>query len=276
MKRILITGVTGFVGRQVLNNIATKDIQVIVVARDIQHVFVEHYPAIERVIITSDIFSETEEWWVKTLQDIDMIIHVAWYVKPGEYLQSNQNMDCLLGTVTMAKAAVKAGVKRVVGIGTCFEYDLNCRMLATSTPLKPSSVYASAKAATYLALSQWLPLKGVEFAWCRLFYLYGEGEDCNRLAPYIRDKLIAGTPVDLTSGNQIRDFIDVKEAGIQIADISFSEVIGAVNICSGVPITIKKFAENIADEFGRRDLLRFGTRPDNLVDPLCVVGIKNN
>jgi dTDP-6-deoxy-L-talose 4-dehydrogenase (NAD+) len=49
---------------------------------------------------------------------------------------------------------------------------------------------------------------------------------------------------------------------------------GPVNICSAQPITVRQLAETIADEFGRRDLLRFGARPDNLVDPPCVVGIR--
>ena len=38
---------------------------------------------------------------------------------------------------------------------------------------------------------------------------------------------------------------------------------GAVNICSGVPVTVREIAEKIADEYGRRDLLHFGARPDN-------------
>lgn len=49
---------------------------------------------------------------------------------------------------------------------------------------------------------------------------------------------------------------------------------GAINICSGVPVTIRQLAERIADEYGRRDLLKFGARADNLVDPPSVVGLK--
>jgi dTDP-6-deoxy-L-talose 4-dehydrogenase (NAD+) len=49
---------------------------------------------------------------------------------------------------------------------------------------------------------------------------------------------------------------------------------GAVNICSGIPITVRQLAEQVADEYGRRDLLKFGVRPDNLVDPPCVVGVR--
>jgi dTDP-6-deoxy-L-talose 4-dehydrogenase (NAD+) len=34
-------------------------------------------------------------------------------------------------------------------------------------------------------------------------------------------------------------------------------------------------AEQIADEYGRRDLLRFGVRPDNPIDPPCVIGVRD-
>ena len=93
--------------------------------------------------------------------------------------------------------------------------------------------------------------------------------------PYLRNKLVAGEPAELTSGNQIRDFIDVSIAGRLIADTALGTVQGPVNICSGIPITVKQLAENIADEYGRRDLLIFGSRPDSLIDPPCVVGITN-
>jgi dTDP-6-deoxy-L-talose 4-dehydrogenase (NAD+) len=147
-------------------------------------------------------------------------------------------------------------------------------MLSVETPLRPLTPYAGAKAGAFMALSQWLPQQGVEFAWCRLFYLYGEGEDARRFVPYLRAKLRAGETAELTSGEQIRDYLDVAEAGRMIVETALGAMQGPVNICSGTPITIRQFAEEIADEYGRRDLLRFGARPDNIVDPPCVVGIR--
>ena len=146
--------------------------------------------------------------------------------------------------------------------------------MSVETPLKASTVYAQAKADAFAALSQLLPRHGIEFAWCRLFYLFGEAEDPRRLVPYLRARLKAGQPAELSSGAQIRDFLDVREAGRMIVEAALGPVQGPVNICSGKPITVRQLAEMIADEFGRRDLLRFGARPDNLVDPPCVVGIR--
>jgi nucleoside-diphosphate-sugar epimerase len=202
------------------------------------------------------------------------VIHVAWNVEPATYLQSIKNLDCLTGTLHLAKGAAQARVRRFIGIGTCFEYDLTGGMLSVQTPLRPLTPYAGAKAAAFMALSQWLPQQGVEFAWCRLFYLHGEGEDERRLVPYLRAKLMAGEPAELTSGKQIRDYLDVREAARMIVETALSAVQGPVNICSGMPITVRQLAEQIADEYGRRDLLRFGARPDNLVDPPCVVGLR--
>jgi nucleoside-diphosphate-sugar epimerase len=273
-KRVLITGATGFVGRQVLHHLAKQNVRLTVIVRDGKQTMLKDNPAVETVIATLDLFAEDEEWWVNALQGIDTIIHVAWYAEPGKYLQSFKNLDCLQGTLSMAKGAAHAGVRRFIGIGTCSEYDLNQGVLSVETPLKPLTPYAGTKAAAYMALSQWLPAQAVEFAWCRLFYLYGDGEDARRLVPYLRAKLAAGEPAELTSGNQIRDFIDVSEAGRFIAEAALATVQGPINICSGIPITVKQLVENIADEYGRRDLLKFGVRADNLFDPLCVVGVR--
>ena len=173
----------------------------------------------------------------------------------------------------MAQAAAEAGVRRFVGVGTCFEYQHSTATLSVESPLGPTSPYAAAKASTYLTLSNCLPMHGVEFAWCRLFYLYGEGEDSRRLVPSIRNALSHGQEVALTSGTQVRDFLDVQEAGKCIAKVVMRNHTGPLNICSGKPVTVRELAGSIADEYGRRDLLKFGARAENPVDPPFVVGI---
>jgi nucleoside-diphosphate-sugar epimerase len=174
----------------------------------------------------------------------------------------------------LARGAAQAKIRRFIGIGTCFEYDLSAGHLSIQTALRPTTPYAEAKAAAFTQLSQLLPQQGIEFAWCRLFYLYGERENERRLVPYLRSKLMAGEHAELSSGEQIRDYLDVRDAGRMIVEAALGTAQGPVNICSGVAVTIRQLAEQIADEYGRRDLLRFGARPDNLIDPPCVVGLR--
>ena len=272
-KVVLLTGATGFVGSQILKGLVELRIPVRCVVRissKSKLLVPDHL--LESIVFTEDVFAESEAWWGKCLQGVDTVVHAAWYAEHGKYLQSPINIDCLQGTLRLAKSIVTAGVRRLVGIGTCAEYKLSNQKLTTETELNPLSPYAAAKAAAFMCLSQWLPLQGVEFAWCRLFYLYGEGEDPRRLIPFLHANLASGRPVELTSGTQVRDFLDVKTAARQIVQAAMGASVGALNICSGTSISIRAIAESIADKYNRKDLLRFGARPENPFDPPHVVG----
>lgn len=270
---VLLTGSTGFVGRQVLRALLHRGARVRAVVREGRQDF--QVSDVVQWVETPDLFAESAAWWARACEGVDTVLHVAWYTEPGKYLQSTLNLDCLEGTLRLARGSADAGIRRFVGIGTCFEYDLAAGVLAIDTPLRPLTPYAASKAAAFLALSQYLPARHIEFAWGRLFYLYGEHEDPRRLVPYVRQQLSAGNAAQLTSGTQVRDFLDVREAGDLLAELALGYVQGPVNICSGNPITVRELAEQIADEYGRRDLLMFGARPDNLIDPPKVVGIRS-
>jgi dTDP-6-deoxy-L-talose 4-dehydrogenase (NAD+) len=273
MASIALTGATGFVGRQILRFLAERGHNVRLIVRVGKGRALDVGASTVELVNTTDLFAESIERLCDMLEGIDTLIHAAWYAEPGKYLTSPLNVDCLNGSIRLAQAFQMSGGRRFVGVGSCAEYDLDAGVLKTVTPLRPGTLYAACKASAYLVLSHLLPSEKIEFVWCRLFYLFGEGEDPRRLVPYLHQQLSAGVPVELTSGNQIRDFLDVRVAGAMIAETAIGNYQGPINICSGVPVTVRQLAERIADEYGRRDLLRFGVRPDNLFDPPCVVGV---
>jgi nucleoside-diphosphate-sugar epimerase len=277
MKTILLTGATGFVGRNIIKVLNKKKVNIIPVIRpkSKKKLDLKKIKNIKRIILSKDIFKENKLWWKDQCKGVDIIIHTAWFVEPGKYLKSIKNKQCLMGSLNLAKGAALAGVKRFIGIGTCFEYDLSFGQLSVNTPLNPMTPYARAKVNLYRELLIYFSKHPIDFLWCRLFYLYGEGEDKRRLVPYINNQIKNGKKVELTNKNYIRDYLKVSMAAKMIVEVALGKKKGAVNICSGVPITIEAFAKKIADKYQRRDLLNFGSKSFNSNDPPCVVGIPN-
>lgn len=273
MVDVVLTGATGFVGTQILRTLLDRGCTVRVPVRNPSQVR-QKYLSREglEIVETSDLFSEDAEGLEALLRGARTLIHAAWFATPGEYLNSAMNLACLTGTLNLARAFSLSGGKRFVGLGTCAEYYPSPGLITTATPLEPQNLYAACKMSAYQVLRHFCSSEAISFSWCRIFYLYGEGENGLRLVPYVRRQLEAGQAVMLTRGDQIRDFLDVAEAGRMIVDVALGDDQGAVNICSGKPTTVRQLVEGIADEYGRRDLLRFGAKAENCFDPPSIVG----
>lgn len=274
ISRLLLTGSTGFVGRAVTRQLRGLGIPLRHVVRAGSDGRIDGMGAADQVVECADLFDQSQDWWAQTCAGCDGVLHLAWYAEPGQYQLSARNFDCLSGSLTMARGAIAAGVERFVGVGTCLEYDLSPGAVAADAPLAPRSPYAAAKAACGLALGHMLPLAGVSFLWARLFYLYGAGEDPRRLIAYLHRQLAAGNSVELSAGDQVRDFLDVDMAAELLVRELLGTRQGAVNISSGTGTTVRQLAETIADTYGRRDLLRFGVRPASPDDPPVVIGLR--
>ncbi|MCC7253995.1 MAG: NAD(P)-dependent oxidoreductase [Hyphomicrobium sp.] len=275
MSVVLLTGGSGFVGRQIHKHLAARGHEVRLALRPGAQARLAAGAVVDAIVETDDLFAETPDWWAEACSGVDAVIHAAWYVEPGRYLDSPENARCVAGSFALAQGAREAGVGHFIGIGTCFEYRLPSRHLDVDAPLGPATLYAASKVALYHMLAAWHAKQGGVFSWCRIFYLFGEGEHPNRLVPYLRGCLEAGETARLSAGTQLRDFLDVAEAGAMIADVIDTGQPGAINVCSGEEITIRAFAERIADGYGRRDLLEFGAAQVHPSDPSSVVGICN-
>ncbi|WP_122072982.1 NAD(P)-dependent oxidoreductase [Pseudophaeobacter sp. EL27] len=272
MSRILLTGATGFVGLPVAQKLVATGHDLTCIIRPGSEEKLEGLKV--RTILCDDVFAQPSDWWNDTLTGVDTVVHLAWYAEPGKYLTSERNLDCLVGTLSMAKGAVAAKLRRFVGVGTCFEYDLSVGELSVDTALAPDTPYAASKVAAFTMLKSWFATTEIEFLWARLFYLYGAREDDRRLVPYLHNQLRNGKVAELSHGKAVRDYSDVDAAAdLLVKDVTGNRV-GPTNICSGRGVTIRALAEEIADQYNRRDLLEFGARPDNLTDPPVVIGLR--
>jgi nucleoside-diphosphate-sugar epimerase len=252
---VLLTGANGFVGRQILKHLIDAEFKVRLVLRNSQNI-TSQLNKVEKIILTNDLFSEDQKWWFSVLDNVDIVIHAAWFVDPKTYKNSNQNINCLIGSLQMASAILLSNVKRFVGIGTCFEYDLSLNQpLTINHPLIPSNLYAATKCSLFLTLRELFKGSNIQFSWGRIFYLFGEGEEASRLTPYLHNNLSKGCKVKLKESNGIRDFIDVIDAAKIIVENIQSNKEGPFNICSGKGISIKQYAKKIAKKYNAINLI---------------------
>lgn len=251
--KILVTGGSGFIGRQVTNELRQMGHTPFVVARNPNSldsgVEVRH---------TEDLFSADKEELTRLLDGMDSVVHLAWHVDPFDYMHSDANWRCLIGSVNLALVSREMEIEHFTGIGTCLEYDQRHSVCSPTTPLEPDSIYGAAKTSQLYALKGVFHGSKTALAWARPFFIYGEGENPERLVPHIRSQISQGSFPSLRSPTAIRDYLDVAEVGRRIAKIADLRLTGVHNICSGKPISVFELARGIALEMGREDLVEEG------------------
>ena len=199
-------------------------------------------------------------------------VHLAWYAAPGKYWTALENLDCVTMTLSFAQSLARNGCARFVGVGSCAEYDWTGGVLSeSSTPLKPRTLYGISKNATRMLVEALCEHMSISFAWPRLFYLYGPGEDPNRLVPSVTLALLRGEVARCTEGKQLRDFLYVDDVASAICAVTASDCQGAINIGSGEPVSVRTIVELIGKALGRGDQIAFGALSSDSGDPPLLV-----
>jgi nucleoside-diphosphate-sugar epimerase len=113
----------------------------------------------------------------------------------------------------------------------------------------------------------------MSFAWARFFLMFGEREDRRRLIPLLIRGLLKGEEVALSSGRQIRDFLDTHDIASALARLLAAEhVTGPVNVASGRGATLRSVGRMLAELCGQPEsLLKFGALPDREGEPPSLV-----
>jgi nucleoside-diphosphate-sugar epimerase len=265
--KVLLTGAGGFVGSHVATELLARGHEVRAVRRPGKpsEAFAGIAHRVESVEL--DLFAADAARLDALARGGDLCIHLAWYAVPGKYLAAAENVECVSGSLRLLRALARNGCRRAVFVGSCFEYEFLPEPLREDGPVQPQSLYAASKLATRLMGEPLARIDGIEFAWARLFYLFGPFEDRRRLVPYVIDTLLRGEPVEVTQGTQVRDFLHVADVASALVAIALSKATGVVNVGSARPVTVRQVVSTLDSLIGRPGLVRFGARPDNPTDP---------
>lgn len=201
-------------------------------------------------------------------------LHLAWYAEPGKFWQSELNKEWLECSLHLLKEFAGSGGKRFVGAGTCAEYDWTEQIMHEDrTRLHAASCYGRCKAQMFLAGSAMAKEAGIQFAWGRIFWLFGPGEDPRRVVPYVINSILDGTEAKCSSGKQERDYIFVDDLARAFALLVDADFEGAINLASGKAIAVRDLLESVACALGRAELLKLGAIETGEEEPLVVADI---
>ncbi|MFH0882216.1 MAG: NAD(P)-dependent oxidoreductase [bacterium] len=268
---VLVTGGCGFIGSAVVRAFAGRGNDVTVA--DIPGANRDRIGQVaDRVrMVDLDVTDHTAASALVKAAKPDTVVHLAWYAVPGKYPSSTENVPFIGATLNLMQASAEAGVKKFVGIGTCFEYDFETNIMREDSPTKPSSLYAACKLATFTAATKLAEMIELPMAWVRFFYQYGPWEDERRLVASVIRKLLMGEKAQASTGEQVRDFLHVGDDASGVLAVLDSDLTGAVNVGSGVPVTVRQIVETIGRLTGRGELIELGAYQPRVDDPPMVV-----
>lgn len=252
VKRVLLTGASGFIGRHALKPLLDRGYEV--------HATFSTEPieSDPRVIWhKADLLDRGTTGKLCSEVQATHLLHFAWYVDPKDYKTSPENKRWVEATRALVRTFRESGGTRAVLAGTCMEYDWTVPqevLIENSSPVKPATPYGIAKNETRLSCEKYAKENNLSFAWGRIFFLYGPHEAPERLVPLAIHSLLEGTTPRITAGGLVRDYSYVLDTAGAFAALVDSDATGAVNIASGNPITLKDIVVSIAQMVGKPEL----------------------
>ena len=249
-KRCFITGGKGFVGKSLAKKLISLGAEVIA-------------PTRAEMDLTKSV--EVAKKIHEAQPEILFHLAAAGVVHgPGPSEINNVNV---LGTHTLV-STVKQLTKTPVLIlmGSCSEYKDKKSSLLETDELGSLNDYGLSKIkAAELARKDG---QGLSIRWVRLFNCYGPYEPAGRLLPYMVNEARSGLPIEVTAGEQYRDFTyidDVSEALIRLAlSAEGTKNWEDFNLGSGRPVYLKEYIDLIKKtlaEFNIHANIRYGAKP---------------
>jgi nucleoside-diphosphate-sugar epimerase len=229
--RILVTGASGFIGSAVVRRLTQGGHECIAFQGDLL--------SAERPDLSS--------------AKATHCVHAAWYTDHSDYLTHDVNRKWAAASLRLADEFSRAGGQRFVGLGTCLEYDVanaDGPCSEDRTPMLPETLYARCKLDLFDGLKQ----RGGNFAWARIFFVYGPGDRDGRLVPYMIERFSRGEKAGPTCGGLRRDYIHVDDLAGQLVRIALSDMQGAINTGTGHAPTLSELFAAGAMAFDRPDL----------------------
>ena len=284
MKRVVITGPTGAIGRALINEALNKGYEVLaVVHRDSTRA--DELGGIPRCQVLKLDLSEypkaIEEMekqgirWEMTEKDPESIFfHLAWEASFGEGRNDiHVQMQNVRASMEAVSFAVALGCGTFVGAGSQAEYgrveqqpgsmfpDLSLR---PETPTNPDTGYGSAKLCAGHFTRYFAEHEGLRHIWIRVLSVYGPYDRPETMISTAVSRMLQNEETEFTPSEQIWDYIYSEDAARAFLLAGEKGVSGRTYVLgSGEGHPLRWYIERIAAITGYKKEIGFGKRPYN-------------
>lgn len=265
-EKIFITGATGFVGKNLLNQLVAGGYSVVALARD---------PSKVEAVTAISFDLNNSSTWDFTIPSGSMLIHCAWQdvrdVESMTHLKDHYRKHYLF-----LEHLINRGLENIMIMGSCYEYGLQYGPISSTKETMPNTPYAVAKDTLHKSLRLMQGKKKFNLIWARLFYLYGSFQDPKCIIPQFDAALDRGDEFfNMSLGEQLLDYLNVEKAAQILIDL-IDRVNGTFNVCSGTPISLRRLLEERMRKKNKFIKLNLGFYRYREQDSIAIWGIQNS
>ena len=259
-EKILVIGGTGFIGTHICIKAVKEGMNVTSVSLN----------RCKKVIdgvnyLKADITSINDLKASLKNNNFDFVVNCGGYIDHSPYFNGGQNIiqQHLDGVKNLIKVIDLKNIKRFIQIGSSDEYGLISAPQKEEDFCNPISPYSFAKLSSSNLLQMLGRYENYPTCILRFFLVYGPLQKENRLLPYVINNILNNKKINLSGGDQIKDYtyIDDIVDGIFSCLMVDKNINGEIiNLCSSNPITIKEIVNKIVEltntmplDFGDKD-----------------------
>lgn len=270
MRKLLVTGATGFIGKRAIEACLDQGVRIaaLAVPDDSGVDVLDSSVEIIRGSLDAPPWKEIEAF------EPESCLHCAWVATDSDYLSSTLNAQYLEWSRAFVRGLIARGVDHFVGVGSCAEY----------VPFEELKVPVPLYVASKIEFKEYLQREHEEnaefnYAWARVFYAYGLGEPSRKLVSSLLVQLQLREACHIETPDAVKDFVNVRDVGSALSVLVAKSASGVFDLGSGVALSIRELATMMVDELeADKSLLRLGSKKDSLPVPvadiarLCQIG----
>ena len=208
MKRVMITGAGGFIGRNLTARLIRENI----------HVYgVDIESAQDRIVVAENVTKISVKIGDTCSEAItstkpDVIYHLAW---DGVSTDAKNNIGKQLANIPLVvgvlDACLKAGCRHIIIPGSASEYAYSGQVIDGKCSAAPGDAYAATKAAAHIFCKWYAGQLGLNLNWPLIGSVYGPGRNDSNILTYTITALLRGEETKYSKLEQMWDYIYIDD-----------------------------------------------------------------